>query len=384
MAPTIDAAFAARNFEDLYGYSPVGVWSAPGRANLIGEHTDYNAGLVLPFAINRRTFAAIGKRTDGKVRVASKGFHGVIEVDFGPEYTPTIEGWSAYPLGVVQVLSELTGHPVEGFDIYLASDVPTGAGLSSSAAIECAVAVALNDIWGVGLSRSDIALAGQRAENTVVGAPTGFMDQFASMFGEPDSAIFLDCRSMDVRAVPLGLGDFEVLVMDTQEKHSHATGGYASRRKACDSAVEVMGVSTLRDITTDKLDEAQQKLDEETFRRVKHVVTENIRVEGAVAAFGASDFDAIGELFAASHASMRDDFEISTPALDLAVETSLAAGAVASRMTGGGFGGAAIALVASAKVPEVMAAVGDAFTAAGYQPPLQFTVVPSQGARRDI
>lgn len=384
MALTIDAAFAARNFEELYGYSPVGVWSAPGRANLIGEHTDYNAGLVLPFAINRRTFAAIGLRTDGTVRVASEGFHGVIEVDFGVQSTPALEGWSAYPLGVVQVLSELTGHAVEGFDIYLASDVPTGAGLSSSAAIECAVAVALNDIWDAGLSRSDIALAGQRAENTVVGAPTGFMDQFASMFGEPDSAIFLDCRSMDVRAVPLGLGDVEVLVMDTQEKHSHATGGYASRRKACDSAVEAMGVSTLRDITTDMLDEAQQKLDEETFRRVKHVVTENIRVENAVAAFGTSDFEAIGELFAASHASMRDDFEISTPALDLAVESSLAAGAVAARMTGGGFGGAAIALVTSAEVPEVMAAVADAFTAAGYQPPLQFTVVPSQGARRDI
>lgn len=384
MALTIDAAFAARKFEELYGYSPEGVWSAPGRANLIGEHTDYNAGLVLPFAINRRTFAAIGQRTDGTVRVASEGFHGVVEVDFGAQSTPTLEGWSAYPLGVVQVLSELTGHAVEGFDIYLASDVPTGAGLSSSAAIECAVAVALNDIWDAGLSRSDIALAGQRAENTVVGAPTGFMDQFASMFGEPDSAIFLDCRSMDVRAVPLGLGDFEVLVMDTQEKHSHATGGYASRRKACDSAVEVMGVSTLRDITTDMLDEAQQKLDEETFRRVKHVVTENIRVENAVVAFGARDFEAIGELFAASHASMRDDFEISTPALDLAVESSLEAGAVAARMTGGGFGGAAIALVATAQVPEVMSAVAEAFTTAGYQPPLQFTVVPSQGARRDI
>ena len=148
MALTIDAAFAARNFEELYGYSPEGVWSAPGRANLIGEHTDYNAGLVLPFAINRRTFAAIGLRTDGTVRVASEGFHGVIEVDFGVQSTPALEGWSAYPLGVVQVLSELTGHAVEGFDIYLASDVPTGAGLSSSAAIECAVAVALRHCTG--------------------------------------------------------------------------------------------------------------------------------------------------------------------------------------------------------------------------------------------
>lgn len=384
MTSAIDAEFTARKFEDLFGYAPLGVWSAPGRANLIGEHTDYNAGLVLPFAINRRTFAALGKRTDGTVRVASEGFRGVIEVDFGVETKPTMEGWSAYPLGVVQVLSEVTGHAIEGFDIFLASDVPTGAGLSSSAAIECAVAVALNDIWGAGLSRSDIALAGQRAENTIVGAPTGFMDQFASMFGETDSAIFLDCRSMDVRSVALGLGDYEVLVMDTQEKHSHATGGYASRRKACDSAVEIMGVNTLRDIDLEMLHAAQQKLDEETFRRVRHVVTENLRVEHAVTAFGAGDFAAIGKLFAASHASMRDDFEISTPALDLAVDTAVAAGAAASRMTGGGFGGAAIALVSSANVSEVMAAVNNVFVTAAYQTPLQFTVVPSQGARRDF
>ena len=381
MTENVLAAYATKQFTKTYGYEPLGVWSAPGRANLIGEHTDYNAGLVLPFAIDRRTYAAIGLRNDGIIRVSSEGFSHVVEADFSAD--PIFSGWSAYPLGVVKVLSMKTGHPVEGFDILLVSDVPTGAGLSSSAAIECAVAVALNDIWGTQLSKSDIALVGQRAENTVVGAPTGFMDQFASMFGEPDSAIFLDCRTQEVQSVPLGLGNIKVLVMDTQEKHSHATGGYAARRQACDSAVEIMGVKTLRDIDESMLDKAQQLLSEETFRRVKHVVTENVRVSDAVRAFEVGDFTLVGELFSQSHLSMRDDFEISTPALDLAVESSLLGGALASRMTGGGFGGAAIALVEENDVSSVMKAVEEAFIAQGLASPHQFTVVPSQGARKD-
>lgn len=381
MSENVSAAYAAEQFTKIYGYEPVGVWSAPGRANLIGEHTDYNAGLVLPFAIDRRTYAAIGLRIDGIVRVSSEGFSNIVEADFSAE--TSFLGWSAYPLGVVKVLGEKTGHAVEGFDIHLVSDVPTGAGLSSSAAIECAVAVALDDIWGTQLSKADIALVGQRAENTVVGAPTGFMDQFASMFGETDSAIYLDCRTQEVQSVPLGLGSLKVLVMDTQEKHSHATGGYAARRQACDSAVEIMGVQTLREIDASMLDQAQQLLSEETYRRVRHVVTENDRVSEAVKAFEAGDFTRVGELFARSHMSMRDDFEISTPALDQAVESSLMGGAVASRMTGGGFGGAAIALVEADNVSSVMKVVEEAFVAQGLTAPHQFTVVPSQGARRD-
>jgi galactokinase len=379
MSEKVSAAYAAEQFAKTYGHEPVGVWSAPGRANLIGEHTDYNAGLVLPFAIDRRTYAAIGLRNDGIVRVSSEGFPNLVEVNFSAE--SSFSGWSAYPLGVVKVLHEKTGHTVEGFDIHLVSDVPTGAGLSSSAAIECAVAVALNDIWGTQISKAEIALIGQRAENTVVGAPTGFMDQFASMFGEQDSAIYLDCRTQEVKSVPLGLGSLKVLVMDTQEKHSHATGGYAARRQACDSAVEIMGVQTLRDIDASMLEHAQQLLPEETYRRVRHVVTENDRVSEAVKAFEIGDFTRVGELFAQSHMSMRDDFEISTLALDLAVESSLMGGAVASRMTGGGFGGAAIALVEADKVSSVMKVVEEAFVAQGLTTPHQFTVVPSQGAR---
>lgn len=381
MPETVSAAYAAKQFVKTYGYEPIGVWSAPGRANLIGEHTDYNAGLVMPFAIDRRTYAAIGLRTDGIVRVSSEGFSHIVEADFSAE--TSFSGWSAYPLGVVKVLSERSGHSVEGFDIQLVSDVPTGAGLSSSAAIECAVAVALNDIWSTQLSKAEIALVGQRAENTVVGAPTGFMDQFASMFGEPDSAIYLDCRSQEVQSVPLRLGSLKVLVMDTQEKHSHATGGYAARRQACDSAVGIMNVQTLRDIDESMLGQAQQLLSEETYRRVKHVVTENVRVRDAVKAFEAGDFTRVGELFAQSHSSMRDDFEISTPALDLAVESAVRGGAVASRMTGGGFGGAAIAIVEEEMVQSVMKTVEDAFVAKGLSAPHQFTVVPSQGARKD-
>lgn len=381
MSGKVFSSYAAQNFAKTYGYEPFGVWSAPGRANLIGEHTDYNAGLVLPFAIDRRTYAAIGLRHDGIVRVSSEGFSNIVEADFSTE--TSFSDWSAYPLGVVKVLSEKTGHAVEGFDIHLVSDVPTGAGLSSSAAIECAVAVALNDIWGTQLSKADIALVGQRAENTVVGAPTGYMDQFASMFGEPDSAIYLDCQTQEVHIVPLGLGTLNVLVMDTQEKHSHATGGYAARRQACDSAVEIMGVQTLRDIDESMLTQAKLLLSDETYRRVKHVVTENVRVSEAVKAFESGDFTRVGELFAQSHVSMRDDFEISTPALDLAVDSALSGGAVASRMTGGGFGGAAIALVEEQLVPQVMNAVEESFRAQGLTAPHQFTVVPSQGARKD-
>jgi len=381
MAENVSSRYAAENFTKVFGYEPFGVWSAPGRANLIGEHTDYNAGLVLPFAIDRRTYAAIGLRNDGIVRVSSEGFTHIVEADFSAE--TSFSGWSAYPLGVVKVLSEKTAHAVEGFDIHLVSDVPTGAGLSSSAAIECSVAVALNDIWGTEITKNEIALLGQRAENTVVGAPTGFMDQFASMFGEPDSAIYLDCRSQEVKPVPLGLGSLQVLVMDTQEKHSHATGGYAARRQACDSAVDIMRVQTLRDIDESMLDQAKRLLPDETYRRVRHVVTENVRVSEAVKAFEMKDFTRVSELFAQSHSSMRDDFEISTPALDLAVESALSGGAVASRMTGGGFGGAAIALVEEHLVSSVMETVAEAFAAKELTAPHQFTVVPSQGARKD-
>jgi galactokinase len=272
-----------------------------------------------------------------------------------------------------------------GVDIAIASDVPIGAGLSSSAAIEGAAASALNDLWSAGLDRTALARIGRRAENEAVGAPTGIMDQMATMIGGVDTAIFLDCRSLEAQQVPLAVADsgLAILVIDTRVKHAHSTGGYRDRREACERGAQIMGVPSLRDVSVDGLPRAAELMDDVTFRRVRHIVTENQRVLDTVAVLRAEGPRAIGDLLVASHVSMRDDFEISVPELDTAVEAALAAGAIGARMTGGGFGGAAIALIEADAVDTVSAAVNAAFAAAGFAEPTLFTVTPSAGARRD-
>jgi len=300
---------------------------------------------------------------------------------------PAVPEWAAYPLGVAWALRQAAAEvgPFAGLDIAIASDVPVGAGLSSSAAIEGATASALNELWGTKLDGTSLARIGRRAENEAVGAPTGIMDQMASMLGRADSAIFLDCRTLDAAVGELGFTDagLELVVIDTQVKHAHATGGYGERRASCERGAAALGVSSLRDVGIGDLPRAAAVLDDETFRRVRHIVTENQRVLDTVRTLRTEGPGAIGELLLASHASMRDDFEISVPELDLAVDTARAAGAVGARMTGGGFGGAAIALVDHALVDEVTAAVEAAFAAAGFTAPHIFTVHPSEGARRD-
>jgi galactokinase len=387
-------------FAALTGNEPDGLWSAPGRVNLIGEHTDYNEGFVLPFAIPHRTVAAVGTRTDGRIRVASTFADEAVEVALdeldslfptlrqaqGPSGAshPAVPEWAAYPLGVAWAL-RLAGASGHGVDIAIASDVPVGAGLSSSAAIEGATASALNDLWDAGLDRVALARVGRRAENEAVGAPTGIMDQMASMLGEPDEAIFLDCRSLEAQTVPVGAAasGLAILVMDTRVKHAHSTGGYGERRASCEKGAAVMGVSSLRDVSVADLPRAEELMDDVTFRRVRHIVTENQRVLDTVRVLRAQGARAIGELLIASHASMRDDFEISVPELDTAVEAALAAGAIGARMTGGGFGGAAIALIEQSAVDQVSAAVETAFADAGFTAPHLFTVVPAAGAHRD-
>lgn len=390
-------------FADLTGREPDGIWSAPGRVNLIGEHTDYNDGFVLPFAIPHRTFAAVGVRDDGigRVRVASTFAEEPVEVALDELDTlfPTlaqgsdshgertgVPEWAAYPLGVAWALAHaaaVSGAP--GVDIAIASDVPIGAGLSSSAAIEGATASALNDLWSTGLDRTALARVGRTAENEAVGAPTGIMDQMASMLGEPDAAIFLDCRSLETQLVPLGVAEagLAILVIDTRVKHAHSTGGYGERRAACERGAAIMGVPSLRDVSVDDLPRAQGLMDDVTFRRVRHVVTENQRVLDTVQVLRTEGARGIGELLVASHASMRDDFEISVPELDTAVEAALAAGALGARMTGGGFGGAAIALIEADAVSTVSDAVIAAFEASGFSAPHLFTVTPAAGAHRD-
>ena len=376
-----------------------GTWSAPGRVNLIGEHTDYNDGFVFPFAIAQRTSVRLRTRADAGIRVASR-FPGVapedgsVDVALGdlatlfPQRREEIVEWARYPLGVAWALLEATGTDpgsVPGVDLSFTSDVPVGAGLSSSAAIEGATAAALNDVWALGLDRVDLARAGRRAENEAVGAPTGIMDQMASLLGRPDAGILLDCRSLDARVIDLGFAgdDLELLVMDTRVSHAHSTGGYGERRAACERGAATLGVAALRDLTVADLPRARALLDDVTFRRVRHVVTEDQRVLETADVLRTAGPRAIGPLLDASHVSMRDDFEISVPELDLAVDMARASGALGARMTGGGFGGAAIALVESRLVREVAEAVAAAFAAAGFTAPHIFPVEPSEGARRD-
>ncbi|MDO8384599.1 MAG: galactokinase [Microbacterium sp.] len=374
--------------------SDSGVWSAPGRANLIGEHTDYNEGFVLPFAIEYRTRARASRRDDGIIRVTSTFDPTPVEVALDdlpslfdhPDHG--IPEWAAYPLGVAWAALRATGidaRELPGLDLAFSSDVPIGAGLSSSAAIEGATASALNDLWALGLSPLELAKIGRTAENDAVGAPTGIMDQVASMLGRADAATFLDCRTLATESIDLGFdaAGLRLLVIDTGVKHSHATGGYGERRASCELGAASMGVPALRDLTLDDLPRAQALLDDVTFRRVRHIVTENYRVLDTVRTLRESGPHAIGDLLVASHASMRDDFEISTPELDTAVDAALAAGAVGARMTGGGFGGAAIALVADDLVGAVTDAATSAFAERGYAAPHIFTVTPSRGAGRD-
>jgi galactokinase len=370
-------------FRAAFGTAPSGFWRAPGRVNLIGEHTDYNDGFVLPFAIDRATTIALSPRDDDRIRLISTFDEHVVESDVAAVAERGFEGWSAYPLGVAWAIGERVPGAVRGFDVAVDSDVPVGAGLSSSAAIEMAVAVALDDVWRLGLSRSDLARIGQRAENIAVGAPTGIMDQSASVFGQADAAVFLDCRSLEVEQVPLGFdaADLVLLVVDTKVEHQHATGGYRDRREACERGAAAMGVPALRDLTVADLPRAEALLDDVTYRRVKHIVTEDERVLESVAALKAGDLTRFGVLMGESHVSMRDDFEISVPQLDAVVETAQAAGAMGARMTGGGFGGCAIALVHRDQAEPLAAQVVQVFADRGWTEPVPFTVRPSDGAR---
>ncbi|WP_159570400.1 galactokinase [Curtobacterium sp. 18060] len=376
-------------FQQVYGYEPAVRYSAPGRVNLIGEHTDYNDGYVLPFAIDRRTSASIAPRPDRLLRVSSAFDAGtVLELSLDDLDPSNMTGWSAYVFGIAWALREQAGADLSdttGFDVFIESDVPVGAGLSSSAAIECGVALAFNDLWELGLDRKTLARVGQYSENHAVGAPTGIMDQSASLLGEQDAVVFLDCRTLDTAVVDLALeaNGLEVLVIDTRVEHAHATGGYAARRASCEKGAQVLGVEALRDLSVDDLPRAQELLDDETFRRLRHVVTEDQRVLDTVRTLREQGPRAIGSLLVASHESMRDDFEISVPELDLAVATAVEHGAVGARMTGGGFGGAAIALVDREARGAITEAVTAAFAAAGYREPNVFTVHAAQGARRD-
>lgn len=372
---------AKQGFEKSFGYEPTGVWSAPGRANLIGEHTDYNNGFVFPFGIDLRTYVALSPREDGRCRVASALSDQIFEWEIS-EIKPTGMDWALYPLGVAWAMREKAK---TGFDAFFVSDVPVGAGLSSSAAIECSIGTALNEIWNAGYTKQQIALLGQKAENEVVGAPTGIMDQTASMLAQSDAAVLIDCKSLETELVPLGLADkgLVVAVMDTRVSHRHSDGGYRSRREACEKGASIMGVESLRELSVDDLSLAEQNLDDVTFRRCRHVITENQRVLDAVSALKSGNMPKLGQLLLESHASMRDDFEISIEELDTAVDVAMSVGAIGSRMTGGGFGGAAIAVIEESKLEALSNQCKKVFAEKGYAEPNIFSVSPSEGARKE-
>ncbi|MFJ8249742.1 galactokinase [Streptomyces sp. NPDC094466] len=379
----------AATFAELYGGEPDGIWAAPGRVNLIGEYTDFNDGFVMPLALPHTAVAAVSRRDDGVLRLYSSDVPGGVVSLRVDELAPhSGHGWAAYPAGVVWALRE-AGHPVTGADIALSSTVPTGAGLSSSAALEVVTALALNDLFALGLSAAELAVIGRRAENDFVGVPCGIMDQMASACCAEGHALHLDTRDLSLRQVPFDLADqgLTLLVVDTRVKHALGDGAYAERRAGCEEGARLLGIPMLRDLRYEDLAAALTTLadagaDESVVRYVRHVVGDNRRVEQVIALLDAGDVRAAGPVLNEGHRSLRDDLRVSCPELDLAVEAANGAGALGARMTGGGFGGSAVVLVEQESAGAVAKAVSEAFAAAGHTAPGIFDAIPSAGARR--
>ena len=376
------AGHAAAWFLDCYGAAAEGAWHAPGRVNLIGEHTDYNDGFVLPFALSRGTLTVAGRRDDDLLELRSRQVPGDGEVIPLASLRPgAIAGWAAYPAGVAWALRS-AGHPVGGFSMIIDSDLPSGAGLSSSAALECAVALAMTELSGLAVPRSELVTIAQRAENDFVGVPCGIMDQSASLLCQAGQALLLDCRTSESAAIPFdpAAAGLELLVIDTRARRELADGDYASRRDECEQAARALGVRALRDITD--VSQLARLADPVLRRRARHVVTENQRVVQTVALLRAGRLGEAGGVLAASHASLRDDFEISWPEADVTVTTATEAGALGARMIGGGFGGSVIALVPVRDCARVRHRVSAEFCRRGWPPPQFLDAMPSGGARR--
>jgi galactokinase len=376
-----DASALVEAFSARTGRQPAGVWAAPGRVNLIGEHTDYNDGYVMPFALAQRVVIAAAPADDRTWRVTSLNTDST-EVFHATDLQPGMTGWQAYVAGVVWALQE-AGHRIGGADLVLTSDVPEGAGLSSSAALECAVLTALADLNNLEIAGLERAKLARRSENAFVGAPTGLMDQAASTLCTAGNALFFDCRTYAAEQVRFDTGSagLEILVLDTKTPHALVDSEYAARRASCEEAARLLGVAALRDVTD--LGAALEQLSDPVMRRrVHHVVSENARVLEAVDVLRAGRIVDLAPLLDASHESMRDDFEITVPQIDLAVQTARTSGAFGARMTGGGFGGCIIALVAAGDSERIGGEIARSFAAAGFGPPQHFTAVPSAGAQR--
>ncbi|MHA7958218.1 galactokinase [Streptomyces sp. L500] len=382
------AAAAAAAFRAVYGTGCEGVWAAPGRVNLIGEYTDVNDGFVMPLALPLRTRVAARARADGRLRLHSADMPGGVVTVTPDELRPgTVRGWAAYPAGVLWALRE-AGHAVAGADLHVESEVPVGAGLSSSAALEIATALALDGLYGLGLARPELARLARRAENAFAGVPCGIMDQTAAACCEAGHALHLDTRDLTRRHLPFDLTahGMRLLVVDTRVKHDLGEGEYARRRAGCEAAARALGVRALRDVPYGELDAAVRELRAVpgAGALVRHVVSENERVRAVAALLDAGDPRAAGPLLTAGHASLRDDFAVSCPELDLVVTAATGAGALGARMTGGGFGGSAVVLTDEPAADAVERAVTTAFATAGHAAPRVFPTTASEGARREL
>jgi galactokinase len=368
------------DFTALFGQAPEIISAAPGRVNLIGEHVDYCDGFVMPFAISDRTYAAINRRLDRKIRIASAQRPAEIIETSLDQLSPAQDGdWERYILGVIWAFGDQI---TTGLDILVDGRVPLGAGLSSSAALECSIAIALNELFKTELSLPELARLAQRSENDYVGMPCGIMDQSVSLMAQAGCALLLDCRDLSTEQIPFDLASsgLELLIIDTRVHHALVDGGYAERRASCESAAAKLGVKALRDCSISQLENSRGKLTALEYIRAEHVVNDISRVQQCVQLLKRTDFKSVGEILSQSHTSLRDLFEISCPELDLAVATALANKSLGGRMIGGGFGGSAIALFRVADIEPAKVAIRAAFKAAGFTEPRFFTSLPSSGA----
>lgn len=374
MAETI-----AEAFEKVFHYPPEIIAQAPGRINLIGEHIDYSQGYVLPFAIGDTTKVALALRKDKKIQMASAQLFDEVKLfDLDNLYPAKEAGWSRYPLGVLWALGIK-----DGVDLYIDGEVALGAGLSSSAALECSLALALNERCGLKKSLPELAHLTQKAENDYVGVPCGIMDQSISLMGRAGFALLLDCRDLATSLIPIDFAgsQLELLIIDTMVHHELVDGGYANRRASCEAAARIFGVESLRQLDIAVLEENKNLLDATTYKRAYHAVTEMARVLLAVESLHKKNYLKFGELLNHSHISLRDFYQVSSPELDLAVLTAQSEGALGARMVGGGFGGSAIALLPAADLGRVQIAIAGAFLESGYSAPRFFHYLPSDGAK---
>ena len=369
-------------FTEVVGAEPLGVWSAPGRLTIIGDHTDYNAGLSLVIATDHSVVVAVGVRDDGRVRVVSP-FGDATTVELTRCVPGSVSGWAAVPLGVLWALGG-SRSGVSGLDIVIDSDIPAGPDFGISSAIASAVAVAVNDLWEIDLGRMEMVHACQRAEHDMVGTPTTMVDTATAMFGETDSAVLVDCQLAEASVVPFAIADAGLTLLVIVSDGHRSPGGAANqdRRMSCQRAADSLGVETLRDLAVNDLQRVRETQDEETYRRVRHVVTENARVVALAESLLSDGPRAIGDFLVASYLSMRNDFDVHNSHSTRSIRSAQRAGALGARITGGGLGGVVIALVPTELLSFVERKVRQAFTDEQLGEPELFVVTPSRGAHR--